>query len=131
MKFQEKIILEMEYEVTGSDNIYFIPNFHIYSVENVLLFIATPPNGAIKEYAKGVYRATCVIPGCTLNDGVFRVTLALSSIEESVVIHFLVPHALTFNIVDDFSDVSYRNGFMHAIPGLFRPKLSWGMEKLF
>lgn len=130
LNFHEKIILEMQYEILNVNNTYFVPNFHIFNFESVLVFIAAPQNGAVSEYKKGVYKVKCEIPRCMLNDGVFRVTIALSSFKESVAIHFLVPHALTFQVIDDFVDISYRNGFMHAIPGLLRPQLSWDMEKV-
>ena len=130
LQYEEKIILEMEYDVLTTDGTYYVPNFHIYSVENVLAFIASPPDGAVREVAKGRYRASCEIPRCVLNEGIFRVTLAVSSLKEAVVIHVLVPNGLTFRVVDDLVDISYRNGYMHAIPGILRPQLQWNMEKL-
>ncbi len=128
--YHRKIFLEMEYEVFVADGTNFVPNFHLYNVENVLVFIATPQDGAVKGYEKGVYKAVCEIPHCMLNEGVFRVSLALSSITETVNIHFVIPNALTFKVVDDFTDVSFRNGYMHVIPGIIRPQFSWNVGKL-
>jgi lipopolysaccharide transport system ATP-binding protein len=120
----------MEYEVLAEDGTYYVPDFHIYSVENVLVFIASPQNGAINAYEKGRYKAVCEIPPFLLNEGVFRVTLALSSGMNSVTIHFAVPHSMTFKVVDDLTEVSYRNGYMHVIPGMFRPQLAWKVGKI-
>ena len=39
--------------------------------------------------------------------------------------HANVPNALTFEVVDDLSDTTYRNGYMQAIPGVIRPRLQW------
>ena len=128
--YHQRIFLEMEYEILLADGAYFVPNLHIYNIENVLVFIAAPGNGLVTIYETGRYKVICEIPRCLLNEGVFRVTLALSSWKEALIIHFLVPHALTFKIVDDLSDTSYRNGFMSAIPGLLRPQLSWEVEKI-
>lgn len=124
------MFIELEYEVVAVDGTYFVPNFHIYSVENVLVFIAAPHNDAVSIYEKGVYKAVCEIPRCLLNEGVYRVTLVLSSWKDAVKIHFLVPNALTFKVVDDFRDISYRNGYMHVIPGMFRPQLAWKVDQL-
>lgn len=124
-----KIFLEMEYEILLSDGSYFVPNFHIYNVEGILLFIAIPPNGAVAHYETGRYKAVCEISGHLLNDGIFRIMLALSSWKNSVNIHYAIPNALTFKVVDDLSDVSYRNGYTHVIPGLFRPRFSWSVKK--
>lgn len=128
--YHRKMILEMEYEILVADGTYYVPNFHIYSIENVLLFVSTPPDGALGNYQKGRYKGSFEIPAFTLNEGVFRVTLALSSWKgELVSIHFLVPNAITFKVVDDFSDVSYRNGYMHAMPGLLRPRFAWQLTR--
>ncbi|QPK64929.1 ABC transporter ATP-binding protein [Methylomonas sp. LL1] len=129
--YHQRMFLEMEYEVYFADGASYIPNFHVYNVENVLVFIATPPDCLVPNYEKGIYKVVCEIPRCLLNEGVFRVTLALSSWKgELVNIHFLVPHAMTFKVVDDFTDVSYRNGYMHVIPGMFRPQFSWNVGKI-
>ncbi|CAG1021291.1 Teichoic acids export ATP-binding protein TagH [Methylococcales bacterium] len=129
LPYHRKILIEMDYEVFEIGEKPYIPNFHIYNIENVLVFIAAPPDSAVSGYEKGVYKAVCDIPRCLLNEGVYRVTLALSSIEDPVKIHFVIPHALTFRVVDDFSDVSYRHGYMHAVPGVLRPQLSWSVGK--
>jgi len=130
LMYHRKFFIEMEYEVLAADGTYYVPNFHIYSVENVLVFIATPPDGAVQNYEKGLYKAVCEIPRCVLNEGVFRITLALTSMSEGVNIHFAIPHALTFKVADDFTDSSYRNGYMHAIPGLLRPYFSWNVGRI-
>lgn len=127
--FHRKIFLEMEYEILLADGSYFVPNLHIYNLEGILLFVSIPPNGAVAHYENGRYKAVCEIPGHLLNDGIFRVMLALSSWKDSIIVHYAIANALTFKVVDDLSDVSYRNGYPHVIPGLFRPRFSWSIKK--
>ncbi len=113
--YHRKMILEMEYEILLADGTYYVPNFHIYSIENVLLFVSTPPDGGGSGTTKRVaIRGCSTIPAFTLNEGVFRVTLALEFVGELVSNHFLVRNAITFKVVNDFSDELYRNGYMHA-----------------
>ena len=40
-------------------------------------------------------------------------------------IEALDPHLRAFEVVDDLSDTTYRNGYMQAIPGVIRPRLQW------
>lgn len=128
--YHRKIYIEMEYHILLADGMHYVPNFHIYNIENVLVFIATPADRLIPAGEAGRYKAICEVPRCMLNDGVFRVTLAMSSMDDVVSIHFAIPHALTFKVVDDFTDISYRNGYMQAIPGVIRPQLSWEIGKV-
>lgn len=127
--FHEPIRIEMEYEILDQNDQYFVPNFHIYSAENVLVFISQPENNLVTNYENGTYRAACEIPSCFLNEGVFRVALALSSWKKELKIHFFAPSSLTFQVVDDLTDLSYRNGYMNSIPGLTRPRLHWEIVK--
>ena len=128
--YHQKIFIEMDFEVFALGDLPYIPNFHVYTIENVLAFVATPPDSVVRAYKKGRYKAVCEIPRCMLNNGVFRVTLAMSSMGEEVTVHFAIPHALTFKVVDDFTDTSYRNGYMQAIPGIFRPQFSWHLGNI-
>ncbi|WP_300156614.1 ABC transporter ATP-binding protein [Solidesulfovibrio sp.] len=123
------IYLEMRYRVFAPADRYLVPNFHIYNMENILIGVVNPANDIIESYGPGLYTATCQIPSHLLNDGVFRVMLALSSFQDYVIIHFSAPYALTFEVKDDLTDLSYRNGYMQSIPGLVRPQLQWTVER--
>ncbi len=126
--FHQKIFLEMEYEVLVADGSCFFPNFHIYNLEGILVLITAPPDGAVSQYEARRYKAVCEIPEHLLNEGIFRIMLAISSVGTSVNVHCAIANALTFKVVDDLTDISYRNGYKHVIPGLFRPKFHWKIE---
>jgi lipopolysaccharide transport system ATP-binding protein len=126
----ESIFIEMQYAVFPQASKYLVPNFHIYNAENILVGTVCPPNGIVKHYEPGRYKATCQIPPNLINEGVYRVLLALSSFEGSVTVHFSAPSALQFEIKDDLSDISFRNGYMHSYPGLIRPRFDWTVGKI-
>lgn len=125
----EAVQIDMEYEIIDHDGNYFVPNFHVYSVENVLLFVSHPKNNIVSEYDNGKYRAVCNVPAHLLNEGVFKVTVALSSWNKVLNIHFAIPGAVSFQVIDDLIDVSYRNGYTSTIPGLVRPRLHWDITR--
>ena len=125
----EPMFLAMEFEVLSVTTDHFVPNFHIYTAEGVLAMVVTPPNSAVQKYEPGVYRATCEVPANLLNEGSFRVLVALSSSDMSVRIHFLVSDALNLTIFDDLTDLSWRNGYLLAIPGVIRPRFLWDVRR--
>jgi lipopolysaccharide transport system ATP-binding protein len=127
--FHEKNYIEMDYEIKQHDGEYFVPNFHIYNAEGTMLGILAPKNETAGEYGSGKYTAICELPRHLLNEGVFRVMAALSSWKGAVKIHYAVSNALTFKMVDDLTDASFRNGYMSALPGLIRPGLNWSIKK--
>lgn len=129
-KISVPIGVEMHYRVLPACDRYLVPNFHIYNTENILVCVLSPKNDIISGHEPGVYMASCVIPPHLFNEGVFRVMLGLSSfLDHSAFIHFAVPYALTFEIKDDLSDLSYRNGYLQSIPGLIRPRFEWTVER--
>lgn len=103
----------------------FVPNFHIRTIDGVLVCIVSPPNEQVKKGGVGQYVAECVIPGHLLNDGIFSAQIAVTSFNLGQQVHANIPNALIFQVFDDLSDTTYRNGYMEAIPGVVRPRLQW------
>lgn len=130
LPIHKDFFIEVVYEILSASSLSFVPNFHFYNVEGTLVFIATPPNGLVDKYEDGKYKVSCKVPRNLLNEGVFRVLVGLSSWDETLRIHFAATNALTLRIVDEFGDISYRNGYMHAIPGLIRAHFDWDVDKL-
>lgn len=128
--FHQKNYIEVEFEVLNCEGgEYFVPNFHLYNAEGVLLGIFAPKNDLAGKYGAGKYTAICELPQHLLNEGVYRVLLALSSWQETVRIHFAIANALTFKVIDDLTDASFRNGYTSALPGLIRPAFNWSIQK--
>jgi lipopolysaccharide transport system ATP-binding protein len=120
--------IRMDFRVLKETNYLFIPNLHIRAFDGSYVTVLTPPDLAIKKLGVGVYSATCEIPANFLNNGIFTIQAAITSFNLGQVVHASIPNALVFEVIDDLTDISYRNGYMYAIPGVIRPRLSWQIE---
>lgn len=129
-RIHEPVYLEIRYRVFDPVEKYFVPNFHIYNMENILVFLAVPKNEIVSQYEPGLYQASCELPPHLLNEGVFRIMPAISSFGGITIVHCSVPYAMTFTIKDDLTDISYRNGYLQSIPGLVRPRFTWTVGKI-
>lgn len=117
--------VRVKYTVKRACDNVFVPNLHIRTFDGVMVCIVSPPNGEAKLGKAGHYVADCVIPAHLLNDGIYSIQIALSSFNLGQHVHVSIPNALIFQVVDDLSDITYRNGYMQAIPGVIRPRLQW------
>jgi hypothetical protein len=68
------------------------------------------------------------IPAEFLAPGTVTVHVRVLQIAGGFAKHVVVPDALTFNLIDDFSDNSVRCGYQGVIPGHFRPRMKWLTE---
>ncbi|MBT8605263.1 ABC transporter ATP-binding protein [Polynucleobacter paneuropaeus] len=116
------------FRVLKETNHLFIPNLHLRTFDGSYVTVLTPPDVAIRKLDRGVYCASCEIPANFLNNGVFTIQAAISSFNLGQNVHASIPNALIFEVIDDLSDISYRNGYMHAIPGVIRPRLNWQID---
>ena len=103
----------------------FVPNIHIRTLDGVMVCIVTPPNTQVQKLGVGQYVAECIIPAHLLNDGIYSAQIAITSFNLGQTVHANIPNALIFQVADDLSDTTYRNGYMQAIPGVIRPRLQW------
>jgi lipopolysaccharide transport system ATP-binding protein len=117
--------IEMAFVLKKNVGEKYVPNFHFYTLDGILAFISAPPNIQALDCDSATITARCVVPGNILNDGVYRVSLAVSSrLEGEVKIHFFASHALTFSVREPRAVVG-ENGYQKAVPGVFRPNLVW------
>jgi len=121
----EPVTIRMAFRVLQQSDHVYVPNLHIRTTEGTYVGIVTPPSSEVRALSAGVYVADCVVPANLLNDGTFTVQGAISSFSHGQAVHANVPSALTFAVVDNLSDTTYRNGYMQAIPGVIRPRLQW------
>jgi lipopolysaccharide transport system ATP-binding protein len=99
-----------------------VPNFHVY-LQDQYAFVSSPPSNDL--LSRGIYRSVMWIPPRFLNNGLFAVGIAVSSINP-VVIHFFEQQAVRFHITDNLFDPS-RGGYIHEVPGVVRPDLEWNL----
>lgn len=113
------------FRVLGDSGKLFVPNLHVRTIEGNYVMVITPASSDVYHRGTGAYVAECEIPANLLNNGVFSIQVAITSFNEGQKVHANVPNALVFEVVDDLSDTSYRNGYLEAIPGTLRPRLPW------
>jgi lipopolysaccharide transport system ATP-binding protein len=113
----------MEYRIVANSERRYIPNFHFFRPDGSCAFVVSAPN--IDRHKCGDYRSECHIPGNFLNDGLYSVTIALTSFESGVDVHFSQESAILFNVRDPIDEVETRVGYNGAIPGSVRPLLKW------
>jgi lipopolysaccharide transport system ATP-binding protein len=125
VSINDPVPLRLTFRVLKSTDHIFVPNFHIRTIDGAYVTVVTPPNSEIRQLDAGVYFADCELPANFFNNGVFALQVAISSFNLGQTVHANVPNALVFEVVDDLSDTSYRNGYLLAIPGVIRPRLNW------
>jgi lipopolysaccharide transport system ATP-binding protein len=120
----QQIGAEMTFEVLAPGS-RLVPNIHVFT-QGQYAFVSSPRQD--RELALGTYRSTMWIPPRLLNEGLYVLGIALSSMSP-VVVHFFEQEALHFTVVDDLRD-PHRNDYTQAVPGPVRPQLEWHLETL-
>jgi lipopolysaccharide transport system ATP-binding protein len=115
----EPVGIEMTFEVL-QDGHRLVPNFHVF-LQDQYAFVSSPPSN--EPLLRGTHRSVMWIPSRFLNNGLFVVGVAVSSLSP-VIVHFFEQDALRFHVIDDLFDAS-RNGYTQEVPGVVRPDLEW------
>jgi lipopolysaccharide transport system ATP-binding protein len=115
----EKIGVEMTFEVRKA-GYRLMPNFHVF-LQDQYAFVSSPPQNSVLE--PGIHRSTLWIPRNFLNDGVYVVGIALTSLQPTHV-HFFLPDALRFHVSEKKSQ-----DFLIGMPGVVRPTLEWDLTR--
>jgi lipopolysaccharide transport system ATP-binding protein len=117
----EPIGVEMTFEVLQGGH-RLVPNFHVF-LQDQYVFVSSPRQDEL--LSPGIYRSTMWIPPRFLNNGLFVVGLAVSSMSP-IVVHFFEQDALRFHVIDNLFDAS-RNDYTQEFPGVVRPDLEWDL----
>ena len=117
----EPVGVEMTFEVLKGGH-KLVPNFHVL-LQDQHAFVSSP---AVEgELSPGVYRSVMWIPPRFLNNGLFAVGIAVSTMDP-IYGHFFEQDALRFHVIDNLSDPR-RNGYNLELPGVVRPDLEWDL----
>jgi lipopolysaccharide transport system ATP-binding protein len=111
--------VEMTFEVLQGGH-RLVPNFHVF-LQDQCAFVSSPRRD--EPLSPGIYRSRMWIPPRFLNNGLFVVGLAVTSLSP-IVIHFFEQDALRFHVIDNLFDAS-RNDYTQEFPGVVRPDLEW------
>lgn len=111
--------IEMTYEVKNTDQ-PLIPNFHFFQA-GTCAFVTSP--AALPEIKTGFHKAIAWIPPRLLNEGIYSVNIAGSTMNP-VKVHFHLQDSFSFQVVENVHD-PIRHGYVHKVPGAVRPTLDW------
>jgi lipopolysaccharide transport system ATP-binding protein len=130
LSIHDSIALNMRYRLKKNINGVSVPNFHFFSADGSCIFISNARD--CKQLPAGEYIAQCMIPSNLLNEGTYFVGVALTTYYENapLTVEFFDRNAVTFNVIDPMDELSFRYGYMGAIPGFLRPKLDWKITKV-
>jgi hypothetical protein len=113
----QKVGIEIAYEIldhTGRP----APNFLISTADGQKVFQSIPRTS---DFSTGRHSAVGWIPGNTLNDREYVVTVALTR-SNPVVIH--LQHDIYFSVLDDINAPT-RGDYMLMMHGVMRPLIEW------
>jgi lipopolysaccharide transport system ATP-binding protein len=122
------VTLEMEYAILRPTRM--TPSFHLYNQQGIMLFGLSNLHDAewgSHEYAPGVYRCACVIPGNYLNEGQHYVTIYLNRDNNAGLVEVHQGDVVSFRVNETGHS---RGDYMHKWGGLVRPVLPWTTRRL-
>ncbi|MGD0234874.1 MAG: hypothetical protein ABSC55_10100 [Syntrophorhabdales bacterium] len=106
------------------------PNFHVFGPGGVYTFVtsdAVIDPGGLPKTERGISRARCRMPGNFLNDGIYYIGFALTTME-TLKVHFYEKDLLNLSVVDPIEGTVTRGNFVGPMPGAVRPALVWESE---
>lgn len=121
---KQKVGIEIYYDIFEGGH-SFVPNVHVFSHGQCAFVSAATGSSPVRP---GSYVSLVWIPENFLNEGLYTVGLALSSMNP-VRAFFYVQEGIMFNVLDDLNDPS-RNEYALPLPGLVRPTLEWSTESV-
>lgn len=117
--------IQIEFRV-NEDGHVLVPNFHLVNDAGVTLFVAlelgTPWTNVPRP--RGEYSTAAIIPANLLPEGLFFVSVAISTLEPQV-LHVFERDAVAFHANDAMDGSSARSNYAGYLPGVVRPKLRW------
>jgi lipopolysaccharide transport system ATP-binding protein len=123
--------ITMRYTLHQSVPLAPYPNIHVFDMRGDCAFVAAGQWTGDVGTAAGDYTATCHVPGNLLNNGTYFIGLALTFRHQGIHVSFYERDALAVNIIDPIGETldDDRMGYGGPIPGMFRPKLDWTVER--
>jgi len=124
----EKVGICLDYEVFEPGKIIW-SGFNIYNSSDINIFDSHSVN--LREYEhphkKGKFRAIGWIYPNLLNEGDYKISVALFNHHEGV-IHCHVKNVLTFSVIDEYNSLTPKGKTGGRFPGVVRPMLHWDIQ---
>jgi lipopolysaccharide transport system ATP-binding protein len=126
---RKPIGVELSYDVLVAGSVL-IPSIHVYNDQGICVFIAHDWDERWRNSPRpvGHYQSTAWIPGNFLAEGSLSVGAAMATYIPHEV-HFHVPDAVAFMIIDSLDGDSARGDFSGHLPGAVRPLLGWSTRQ--
>ena len=124
------IDIEVEYLSEEPSDLRPFVNLHLFNDEGVCLFITSDSANRSWWFTPrrpGLVRAAVRIPGDFLAEGRISVTVAISTMNPTVV-HAIERDAVAFQVVDRSRGDGVRGEWAGELPGVIRPLLEWSVE---
>ncbi len=119
----QDFIIKLKIEIL-EDNVCPSPNFHFFTLNNVYCCVAISNIGMLD---KGIYEFFTDVPGNMLNNMTYKIGVALTTLNTGYV-HLYEREIVTLEVIEDKS--TRMHSFSGEIPGVFRPKLEYRIEKI-
>ncbi|REJ82278.1 MAG: ABC transporter ATP-binding protein [Bacteroidetes bacterium] len=124
IELDESIGVEFRFKVKkGGQKL--VPNIHIFTNKGEYVFVSHPEFD-LNTSETGIYKTAMWIPPNLLNQGIYYVGIALSTLA-NVTVHFYVQDALNFEVIENIE--KRKSDFRQHIPGVIRPQLDWRFDK--
>jgi lipopolysaccharide transport system ATP-binding protein len=106
----------IEFEVLV-DGIKPSPNLHFFNAQGIYCFVAITE---VDKLNKGIYKSYTWIPANFLNNQIYRVGIAITSLKD-VYVHLYEKEVISFEVIED--KIERLSEFGGTIPGVIRPYL--------
>jgi len=130
-EIQSPIGIDLTFDTLEAGHVL-VPSARIMNEAGQCVFLSMnhEPDWNRKPRPAGRYCCTLWIPGNFMAEGVFNVSPAVATLAPERV-HFYVPDAVSFQVVDKMLPGGVRGDYVGNYPGLVRPKLSWETKTLY
>lgn len=118
----QKIGVEVHFEVIERSTRP-LPNIHVLDHRGEQIFLSIDTCEPSSCATPGRYKSIAWIPENFLNNGIFTIGIAISTLDP-VEVHCADYQAITFEVMDKLNTPN-RNGYAGKIKGFLRPDLEW------
>ncbi len=128
----EDILIELVYW-NFTEGVKLLPAFYLTNKDGIVILRATNVTSAClkpdpwyeRPSPKGLFRATCRIPGNLLNEGYYFIDVSIADSNETKTLHAFERHIISFEVIEK---EAMPKGDKNNLNGVVRPRLDWKTE---
>lgn len=125
---EEGFCIQMKYRIKKCVTGAVVPNYHVVGSAGMYAFVTMAPG--VRHTPPGTYVAKCVIPPHFMNEGVFTIGVACTTVSDgNHRVNFFAQNMLCLNVRDRKIPDEHNYGLTFPIPGMVRPRLVWEIER--